>query len=49
MRIAGKTFCRPKINEKKAYFRNLHGLKIPKMYSFLVPPFGHTQLTLRLV
>ena len=33
--------CCPKSNEKEAFFSYLHGLRIPKIYSHLVLPFGH--------
>ena len=34
--------CGPKSNEKNAFIRYLHDLRILNMYSYLVPPFGHT-------
>ena len=39
-KLLEKTCC-PKINEKKAFFHNLDGLRIPKLYTYLVTPFGH--------
>ena len=40
-KLPEKTCC-PKSNGRKAFFRYLNGLKAPKMYNYLAPPFGHT-------
>ena len=44
----GNTLCL-RSYQKNVYFRYLHGLRIPKMYSYIVPRFGHAKLNLRLV
>ena len=38
-----KTCC-PQSNEQKAFCCYLHGLRIPKIYSYLAPPLGPPSL-----